>query len=1113
MTLVYLGNQVWYTDTPNERPTGVNTQAVTVELPTRTVFYYSGTAWNPGAGGAGGSGEVNTASNIGTGGVGVFKQKNIYDLQFKKINAGNTRITIADDTANNEVDIALSEANVLLQNLGGTLPYSKMNLSNSIVDTDISPIATIAYSKLTLADSIGNADIAPTAGIQYSKLLFTEANGIKNTDINTSASIAYSKVSLNNSIVNSDINSGAAIQYSKLNLTGGLVDADLNATAAITWTKVNKFGSKLNDLDDVTIGSSPATGDVPTWNGTGWANAPPPGAGGGEANTITNIGTGGVGLFKVKTGTNLELKNINAGSTKVTVTDDTIASEVDIDVAATVVSTDQANTFGDVTQQFRSGKLELRDSNNSHSYVIAGSDIAANRTVTIPVLTDHDTFDMLGTAQTITGTKTFVSSGIRIKDSDGSHAYTIVGSDLAGDTILTLPLFSGTDTLVTQALLQTLTNKNIDATAGVNTITNIGDSAIALHTSSKITIGAKGQLNTQIVYKDQANTYNAAFDQFFPTSRLLVGSSDGSSSYAFAGSAIAAPRTITLPLLTGPDTFVTQAFAQPITNKTINVDANTIKHSTTNAAGDLLVNDGTQFGRLAKGSANQVLAVNSGGTGLTWAASGGPGGGEANTASNIGTAGVGVFKVKSDVDLQFKKINAGSTKVTITDDTTNNEVDIDLGSQVVATDQANTFGAFNQTFPSGRFLLGDLDGLQSYTFVGSNLAANRLVTWPALGSNDVVVLEAHAQTLTNKIIHVDSNTIKHSSTNTAGDILVSNGTQFDRLARGSANQVLGVNAGDTNIAWTTTLANITLTTPTINGIKRASVVKTGAYTLLTTDTVIRADASSSAFTLTLPTASGNVGLTYTIIRTDTDMSTNALTVDGNAAETIGGSLTHILYPSESLIIECDGSNWQVISEPTPNTYYYRRGGATADRRYFAGVGPAASPPATSTTGPAANILFALPFIVPRRQRFDLIEVEVMTAGAGSNIRLGIYRDDGNMYPGALLFDSGNLSAASTGTKSATITSSVQIFQPGLYWLTYENSATVPQIRMLNTGAANPWHAVLGFNSAGDTNSQGLGWTVAHTVGALPNPYTAGATVRNSSSAAATPLPAIGMRPI
>ena len=65
--------------------------------------------------------------------------------------------------------------------------------------------------------------------------------------------------------------------------------------------------------------------------------------------------------------------------------------------------------------------------------------------------------------------------------------------------------------------------------------------------------------------------------------------------------------------------------------------------------------------------------------------------GEDNTASNVGTSGVGLFKQKTGVDLEFKNVSAGSSKITVTDDVTDNEVDIDLGS-VAATDLSDVAG-------------------------------------------------------------------------------------------------------------------------------------------------------------------------------------------------------------------------------------------------------------------------------------------------------------------------------------------------------------------------------------------------------------------------------------
>jgi hypothetical protein len=103
--------------------------------------------------------------------------------------------------------------------------------------------------------------------------------------------------------------------------------------------------------------------------------------------------------------------------------------------------------------------------------------------------------------------------------------------------------------------------------------------------------------------------------------------------YTFTTSAISADRTVILPLLTGNDTIMLNDFAATQKNKTINIDENTVKHSSTNTAGDILVyNTGSgKYVRLAKGTADQLLKVNSGGTDIGWETVSGVGEGTVNT--------------------------------------------------------------------------------------------------------------------------------------------------------------------------------------------------------------------------------------------------------------------------------------------------------------------------------------------------------------------------------------------------------------------------------------------------------------------------------------------------
>ncbi len=145
--------------------------------------------------------------------------------------------------------------------------------------------------------------------------------------------------------------------------------------------------------------------------------------------------------------------------------------------------------------------------------------------------------------------------------------------------------------------------------------------------------------------------------------------------------------------------------------------------------------------------------------------------GEVNTASNIGTAGVGIFDGKVGEDLQFKKLNAGSAKITITDDTGNNEVDIDLGTVSVgdlsdvdittsapSDGQALVWNASNSEFEPGT-VASSTNYFQTVAVSGQSDIVPDSTTDTlnfAAGSNITITSDASTDTIT--IASTDTNT-------------------------------------------------------------------------------------------------------------------------------------------------------------------------------------------------------------------------------------------------------------------------------------------------------------------------------------------------------------------
>ena len=98
-------------------------------------------------------------------------------------------------------------------------------------------------------------------------------------------------------------------------------------------------------------------------------------------------------------------------------------------------------------------------------------------------------------------------------------------------------------------------------------------------------------------------------------------------------------------------------------------------------------------------------------------------------------------------------------------------------------------------------------------------------------------------------------------------------------------------------------------TTTPQGQYSAIATKTANYTLTPTDCVIIGDTASGSFTLTLPTAVGYTGLTFTL---KSSSAANVLSFATTSSQTVDGATTGpIPYPNAIKVIS-DGANWHVI---------------------------------------------------------------------------------------------------------------------------------------------------------------------------------------------------------
>jgi len=145
-----------------------------------------------------------------------------------------------------------------------------------------------------------------------------------------------------------------------------------------------------------------------------------------------------------------------------------------------------------------------------------------------------------------------------------------------------------------------------------------------------------------------------------------------------------------------------------------------------------------------------------------------------------------------------------------------------------------------------------------------------------------------------------------------------------------------------------------------------------------------------------------------------------------------------------------------------------------------------------------NNLYAMPFIVATSQDFDRIGIYESTGVANGKARLGIYSDDGDVYPSSLQLQSAELDCSTSGLKEDIISISLDA---GLYWLVI-NSTADANISVngadYNDDYPTQYYYIMGLDSSSIQTQPYLYYMVAHAYGTLPNSFPAGASYINTA---------------
>lgn len=629
---------------------------------------------------------------------------------------------------------------------------------------------------------------------------------------------------------------------------------------------------------------------------------------------------------------------------------------------------------------------------------------------------------------------------------------------------------------------------DVDASSG-NVILTLLDSASA---GTGFNIGVRksdNSANTVTIQRDGTDTIGEAGTSYILTiqEEMVLISNNGAGKFIVDSSFVGQTRPISKGG-TGQTT-KTSAFdaLSPLTTK-----------------GDLIVHNGTNNIRLATGTDGYALTADSGqASGFTWT----PITGEINTASNVNAAGVGIFKQKTLLNLEFKGINAGSNKITVTDDTGNNEIDIDVTEANIV--HQNLSGAGTNTHTQIDTHIADT----TKHFTEASISHSNILN---IGTNTHAQIDTHIANTSNPHSVTKSQVGLGSVENTALSTWAgtSNLTTLGTIATGtwsataigtskggtgltsigSANQVLGVNSGASALEYKTLTAgtNITIThaansvTLTGNINKRFQGTAAPLYVSATTFTVGFINCRNSSDTNDLiKDTSTTVDISTVGVLNGINLSSNlagTVTITGSSTTVTGTGTAFTTDFSVGDVITPNGGNPRRITVISSNTSMtlesstsgstltgvtYKRGGRAVNTHYYLyAISDGTTPgllltPRNAAGGASVTGDFPSGYTLYRQLAFTCrldasANMLAFTVGEGWPVR-----------PKIILSVPGSIISGGTATSYTTI--SLNSFVPPVARLVDLDAST-----SVNAATSNNFIALL--RETGTSNTRNAGWS-------------------------------------